>query len=59
MYQGVVRDEERQAAKRREQSERAGNLKMNQEREARFQQMQPTREYLRKQEEVLEHEAIH
>lgn len=59
MYQGVIRDEARQAAKRREQGERADNLKLNQEREARFQQMQPTREYLRRQEEVLEQETIH
>lgn len=59
MYAGVVRDAARQESKRQEQAERAANLKMNQEREAVFQQIQPTRDYLRRQEEVLESQAIH
>ena len=42
MYKGVERDEARQAAKR---AARQADLERNQEREAQFQQMQPTRKY--------------
>lgn len=39
MYKGVERDEARQAAKR---AQRQADLLLNQEREARFQELQPT-----------------
>lgn len=43
MHRGVERDDARQAEKKRQ---RALDLEMNQERERRFQQMQPTKGWL-------------
>lgn len=43
MYKGVERDEARQAAKR---AQRQADLEANQQREAEFQKMQPTRNYV-------------
>lgn len=57
MYKGVERDEARQAAKKA-QRQREADLLANQEREAQFQQMQPTRNYSQASTTIAAHSVI-